>query len=130
MKTHRGQVAFPGGKRDPEDASLAETALRETHEEIGLPPDQVRLIAPLSQVMSLHRIVVTPYVGLCRLITRYRQIRRKLKVSSVFRFLFSSRTSANERIPSASSTIPFTCHAIAGSVIRYGVCRPWFWSIF
>jgi len=63
LKTHRGQVAYPGGKRDPEDASLAATALRETHEEIGLPPDQVNVIAPLSQVVSLHRILVTPYVG-------------------------------------------------------------------
>ncbi|WP_372965573.1 CoA pyrophosphatase [Marinobacter sp.] len=64
LKTHRGQVAYPGGKRDPGDASLAATALRETYEEIGLPPDQVRVIAPLSQVVSLHRILVTPYVGM------------------------------------------------------------------
>ena len=63
LSTHRGQVSFPGGRRDPEDHSLADTALRETHEEIGLPPDQVELIAPLSQVMSLHQILVTPYVG-------------------------------------------------------------------
>ncbi|WP_303292247.1 CoA pyrophosphatase [Marinobacter sp. SS5-14b] len=63
LKTHRGQVAYPGGKRDPGDPSLAATALRETHEEIGLPPEQVKVIAPLSQVMSLHRILVTPYVG-------------------------------------------------------------------
>ncbi|HLT13313.1 MAG TPA: CoA pyrophosphatase [Marinobacter sp.] len=63
LKTHRGQVAYPGGKRDPGDPSLAATALRETHEEIGLPPEAVKVIAPLSQVMSLHRILVTPYVG-------------------------------------------------------------------
>ena len=63
LKTHRGQVSFPGGRRDLEDESLAATALRETHEEIGLPPEQVELIAPLSQVMSLHQILVTPYVG-------------------------------------------------------------------
>ncbi|HEY9118307.1 MAG TPA: CoA pyrophosphatase, partial [Marinobacter sp.] len=63
LSTHRGQVSFPGGRRDPEDKSIADTALRETHEEIGLPPEQVQLIAPLSQVMSLHQILVTPYVG-------------------------------------------------------------------
>lgn len=64
LSTHRGQVAFPGGKRDSTDPSLAHTALRETHEEIGLPPDQVQLIAPLSQVISRYGILVTPYVGI------------------------------------------------------------------
>ncbi|MFC4260169.1 NUDIX hydrolase [Marinobacter lacisalsi] len=63
LSTHRGQVAFPGGKRDASDPSLAHTALRETHEEIGLPPDQVHLISPLSQVISRYGILVTPYVG-------------------------------------------------------------------
>ncbi len=63
LNTHRGQVAYPGGKRDPGDPSLAATALRETHEEIGLPPDQVEVIAPLSQVMSRYGILVTPFVG-------------------------------------------------------------------
>ncbi|MEH6562895.1 MAG: CoA pyrophosphatase [Marinobacter sp.] len=63
LSTHRGQVAYPGGKRDPGDLSLAATALRETHEEIGLPPDQVEIISPLSQVMSRHGILVSPYVG-------------------------------------------------------------------
>jgi len=63
LSTHRGQVAYPGGKRDPGDVSLVATALRETHEEIGLPPDQVEIIAPLGQVMSRYGILVSPYVG-------------------------------------------------------------------
>lgn len=63
LSTHRGQVSFPGGRRDPEDASLEHTALRETHEEIGLPPEQVEVVAPLSQVISRYGILVTPYVG-------------------------------------------------------------------
>ncbi|SFM44369.1 NUDIX hydrolase [Marinobacter zhejiangensis] len=64
LSTHSGQVAFPGGKRDVGDRSLADTALRESHEEIGLQPEVVEIIAPLSQVMSRHGILVTPYVGL------------------------------------------------------------------
>lgn len=63
LSTHQGQVAFPGGKRDATDESLAATALRESHEEIGLPPDQVSIISPLGQVMSRYGIIVTPYVG-------------------------------------------------------------------
>lgn len=63
LKTHRGQVSFPGGRRDLIDASLEATALRESHEEIGLPPEHVHVIAPLSQVMSRYGILVTPYVG-------------------------------------------------------------------
>lgn len=64
MNTHRGQVAFPGGKRDANDADLLATALREAQEEIGLLPEDVRVLGGLSQVVSLHRILVTPFVGL------------------------------------------------------------------
>lgn len=64
MKTHRGQVAFPGGRRENSDPDLVATALRETHEEIGLPPDAVEVIAPLSQVVSRYGILVSPFVGL------------------------------------------------------------------
>ncbi len=64
MNTHQGQVAFPGGKYDETDASLVHTALRECHEEIGVAPSQVEVLGPLSQVMSLHGIRVSPFVGL------------------------------------------------------------------
>ena len=62
--THKGQVAFPGGKRDDTDDSLAFTALRECHEEIGIPPEEVEIIGSLSHVISLHGIRVSPFVGL------------------------------------------------------------------
>lgn len=64
LSTHGGEVAFPGGRRDPEDADLIHTALREAEEEIGLPPGLVEVIGPLSTLVSLHGIQVTPYVGL------------------------------------------------------------------
>lgn len=64
LSTHSGQVAFPGGKREEQDADLLETALRESREEIALPPERVELLGRLSDVISLHGIRVTPYVGL------------------------------------------------------------------
>jgi 8-oxo-dGTP pyrophosphatase MutT (NUDIX family) len=63
LSSHAGEVAFPGGKRDPEDADVLATALRESHEEIGLPPGAVRIIGSLSQVVSKHGFLVTPYLG-------------------------------------------------------------------
>ncbi|MFW1678731.1 CoA pyrophosphatase [Pontibacter sp. JAM-7] len=63
LSTHSGEVAFPGGKRDPEDIDLLHTALREAHEEVGIAPDQVDIIGPLGQVMSKHALQVTPWVG-------------------------------------------------------------------
>ena len=64
LKSHPGQVAFPGGKRDAEDFDLYATALREAKEEIGLNPQQVQPLGALSDVVSLHGIKVTPYVAL------------------------------------------------------------------
>jgi len=64
LSTHGGEVAFPGGKHDETDPDLQFTALREAHEEVGLPPEQVEILGPLGQIMSKHQLQVTPWVGL------------------------------------------------------------------
>ncbi len=64
LKQHGGQVAFPGGKREPEDPDLLTTALREAQEEIALTPSKVTLLGRLGDLISLHGIRVTPFVGL------------------------------------------------------------------
>lgn len=64
MPTHAGEVAFPGGKKDPTDDSLLMTALRESHEEVGLLPSRVEVVGQLSPVASRFGMKVTPFVGL------------------------------------------------------------------
>lgn len=64
LSTHGGEVALPGGRRDPEDADLIATALREAEEEVGLPPGLVEVIAPLSPLVSRYGLAVTPIVAL------------------------------------------------------------------
>jgi len=72
LSTHGGEVAFPGGRRDPEDSDLMATALREAEEEIGLAPGLVEVVGPLSEQVSRHRIKVTPYVALIPDFVEYR----------------------------------------------------------
>jgi 8-oxo-dGTP pyrophosphatase MutT (NUDIX family) len=64
MPTHAGEVAFPGGKRDPTDQDLLCTALRESHEEVGLSPTEVEILGQLSPLASRFGMKVTPFVGL------------------------------------------------------------------
>lgn len=66
LSTHSGQIAFPGGKRDDTDASLEATALRETHEEIGLHPRHVDVVGSLPVYVTGTAFEVTPVVGLIR----------------------------------------------------------------
>ncbi|MCW3011326.1 MAG: CoA pyrophosphatase [Solirubrobacterales bacterium] len=65
MRRHAGEVSFPGGRADPEDADLPSTALREAHEEIGLPPAAVQLIGALQPTPTIAtNYAVYPFVGL------------------------------------------------------------------
>lgn len=64
MRSHPGEVAFPGGKRDPGDHSLLETALRESREEIGLDPARVEIIGGGRLRTSRFGLRVSPFVGI------------------------------------------------------------------
>jgi 8-oxo-dGTP pyrophosphatase MutT (NUDIX family) len=64
LRSHAGQVAFPGGATDPTDASSVATALREAEEEVGLQPDTVEVQAELPAVyLPPSGFVVTPVLG-------------------------------------------------------------------
>ncbi len=62
---HSGQISFPGGKMDLVDVDLKETALRETHEEIGIPNYSINVLGKLTEVyIPVSNFLVQPYIGL------------------------------------------------------------------
>ncbi len=63
LKHHPGQIAFPGGRVDAEDASNKHAALREAQEEIGLDPKNVRVLGSLPPHETVTSYSVTPFVG-------------------------------------------------------------------
>ncbi|MCC6955531.1 MAG: CoA pyrophosphatase [Anaerolineales bacterium] len=63
LPEHSGQVSFPGGRADPGDLSPEETALREAYEEIGLNPQDVKLLGRLRGFITITNYSVTPVVG-------------------------------------------------------------------
>jgi 8-oxo-dGTP pyrophosphatase MutT (NUDIX family) len=65
VKTHKGQISFPGGAVDEEDRSPEETALREAHEEIGLAREHVRMLGRMDDTLTVaSNFVIHPFVGL------------------------------------------------------------------
>ena len=63
LKHHASQVSFPGGRMEPEDGDIAQTALRETHEEVGISPSEVAVLGYLDAMPTVTGYAVTPVVG-------------------------------------------------------------------
>lgn len=65
MSRHAGEISFPGGLQHDEDRDLAETALRETEEELGISPASVEVLGALPSVHTfVSGILIVPFVGL------------------------------------------------------------------
>jgi 8-oxo-dGTP pyrophosphatase MutT (NUDIX family) len=83
--THSGQMAFPGGKKEPDDENLLKTALRETHEEIGwniLPEHVLGALTPL--YIPVSHFLVYPYISYIHSPQEYNHDPREVK--SIFEF--------------------------------------------
>ena len=63
LRDHSGQIAFPGGKMDPSDASPAATAIREAGEEVGLPPDAIEVLGYLDPYLTRTGFRIVPVVA-------------------------------------------------------------------
>jgi 8-oxo-dGTP pyrophosphatase MutT (NUDIX family) len=63
VKHHKGEISFPGGHKDPGDADLVETALREAEEEVGIAGSEVRVLGRLDDISTITGFRIRPFVG-------------------------------------------------------------------
>ncbi len=64
---HSAQIAFPGGKYEQEDTNFAATALRETHEEVGIHPNKIEILKPFTELyIPPSNFMVYPFLGISK----------------------------------------------------------------
>jgi len=120
LRSHSGQVSFPGGRAEPEDASPEFTALREAEEEIGLPAGRVEVVARLPDYLTRTGFRVTPVVGLLtpplELAPDSREVEEVFEVPLAF--LLDARNHRRETRELGGETLGYY-------VMQYGERRIW-----
>ena len=63
VEHHKGEISFPGGRKEEKDETLLDTALRETYEEMGIRPEDIELLGELDDRATISRFLMTTFVG-------------------------------------------------------------------
>ncbi|KAF8198865.1 NUDIX hydrolase domain-like protein [Mycena galopus ATCC 62051] len=111
LRSYAGDTSLPGGKVDPEDRTIEETARREAFEEIGLPPNklQVPLLCILEPFLSSNHLIVTPVVVLILDYT-LRPILNAAEVASLFSHPLKSFLSSSPPFPTEPELVEVPYH--------------------
>jgi 8-oxo-dGTP pyrophosphatase MutT (NUDIX family) len=123
LRRHAGEISFPGGRRD-EGEALIDTALREAHEEVGLPRERVRVVGALPPTPTfVTNYAIYPYVGVIE--PRFAWVLQHSEVAEVLELsLDDLRAGSGERrlvrrgIPFRTLTYEVDGHVIWGATAR------------
>jgi 8-oxo-dGTP pyrophosphatase MutT (NUDIX family) len=124
LRRHAGEISFPGGRRDPCDADLGETALREAEEEIGLGRSDVRLLGELPAVSTfVTGYEIHPFIGAIPAGLRWELSPRE--VDAVFELSLSALGAARRtaRIERRGLAFDTDAYEISGQVIWGATAR-------
>lgn len=121
---HSGQISFPGGKMDEGDITLADTALRETEEEIGIAAQSIRLIGPLTEVyIPPSNFIAQPFLAWLdtpfTFIPHEREVKEVLTIPLDDLFADTSRTTRDIFLPVYNISVNAPCF-VTGEHIIWG----------
>lgn len=95
---HRGEISFPGGKIEPKDKTLQDTAFRECQEEIGVPKETIKLLGCLDDFPTMTKYIISPFIATInpkqKLIREEREVQAILKIPIDF---FIKKTNFKEQ---------------------------------
>jgi 8-oxo-dGTP pyrophosphatase MutT (NUDIX family) len=124
LRSHAGEISFPGGSRDDCDADLQATALRECHEELGLPPDAVEIVGALRPTPTfVTDYAIYPFVGLIEpgfaWVPQEREVARVLELPlDAVRAGHGKRRLVRRGVPFRTDTYETGGHLIWGATAR------------
>lgn len=119
---HGGQISFPGGKFEPADGSLLQTALREAHEEVNAPTEGVRVLGPLTELyIPVSNYLVHPFVAWVDFTPRF--VPQESEVKAILEVPFQtflqpqSRSTVNLRIRPGLVLQNVPCFTLQGKIV-------------
>jgi 8-oxo-dGTP pyrophosphatase MutT (NUDIX family) len=120
LRRHAGEISFPGGRQDPDDVDLSDTALREAEEEIGLSRDVVRVLGELPAISTfVTNYLIHPFVGMIPTGSRWQA--SPTEVDAVLEFPLSELSESRTRTRLERRGISFETDAyIVGDHLIWG----------